>query len=213
ELCYVISFCDSHIVINLIVFTGASWSTYDLYGTTQGTQAITDCQDVVFFVGGKGYVVHAWAIATGHRGVVDGWFTTHPGGEDGAVAIRDFFGDAEAQVLHVAGGAWDIRGDLVEVIQAYQGTWYVEVVAPGEAFHMVDVVEKFVGESQWVLNANRVADTLDEAVFAAFGAAAQFFVEGFRSIDVFWRADPVGKHANRRGRALCQDEVVVDELF
>ncbi|KIT68079.1 hypothetical protein PY38_00255, partial [Staphylococcus aureus] len=63
--------------------TVAAWATFDGIRAAQCTQAVTDRQDVVLLVGCKGYVVHAWAVATGHRGVVDGWFAAHPGSVDG----------------------------------------------------------------------------------------------------------------------------------
>src|SRR5699024_8594158 len=193
--------------------TVAAWATFDGIRAAQGTQAVTDGQDVVLLVGCECNVVHAWAVATGHRGVVNGWFTTHPSGVDGAVFVRDFFGDAEAEVLHVASCTWDVWGDLVEVIQANQFAWDLQVVAPCEAFHVIDFVEEFVWEAQWVFNTNRVTDTADETVCTAFGAAAEFFVESFGLVDIFWGTNAVGEGTNSSNRALFQNQVVVDEFF
>src|SRR5699024_977797 len=121
-----------------------------------------------------------------------GWFPTHPSGIHG-LAVCNFFGDTEAQVLHVGGGAWHIRGDLVEVIQPDQGAWYVQVVAPCQAFHVVDFVEELVWEAQWIFNTDRIADAFNEAIFATFGAAAAFFVECFGVVYVFWGPKKAGE--------------------
>src|SRR5699024_8478914 len=175
----------AQVEVERVGYTVAAWATLNGIRLAQCTEAVTDRQNVVLFVGCKRYVVHPWAVATGHRGVVDGRLATHPCSVDG-LAIGDLFGDAEAEVLHVRGSSWDVWGDLVEVVQTHQGTWDVQVVAPCEAFHVVDFVEELVWEAQWVFNAHGVADTFNETIFATFGAAAEFLVERFGLVDVFW---------------------------
>src|SRR5690625_4770138 len=73
--------------IERVRHTVTAWAAFDRVRTTQGTQLVTDGQNVVLLVGGKRDVVHPWAIATGHRGVMDGWFPTHPRGIYRAVAV------------------------------------------------------------------------------------------------------------------------------
>src|SRR5699024_402311 len=160
----------------------------------------------------EGDVVHTWAVTTGHSGVVNGWFPAHPCSVDG-LAVGDFFGDTEAKILHVGGSAWHIGSDLVEVVQTDQGTWYMQIVAPCETFNVVDVVEELVWEAQWIFNTDRIADAFNEAIFATFGAAAEFFVERFGLVDVFWGTDTVRECSNGSNRALFEQQVVVDELF
>lgn len=142
-----------------------------------------------------------------------GGLAAHPRGVDGAVLVLDVLGDAEAQVLHVAGGARHIRGHLVEVVQADQGARGVEVVAPGQALDVLDVVEELVGEAQRILDAHGVADALDEAVLPALDAAAQLLVEGDRLVQVLGGAYAVGERGHGGGLALAQHQVVVDELL
>src|SRR5699024_7994943 len=126
---YAVTVWITQVEVERVGNTVAAWAAFDGIRAAQGTEAVTDRQDVVLLVCCEGNVVHPWAIATGHRGVVNGRFTTHPRSVNG-FAVCNFFGDAEAQVLHVARSAWDVRGDLVEVIQTDQGAWYVQIVAP-----------------------------------------------------------------------------------
>ena len=138
----------------------------------QRTELVTDSQDVVLFVRSECDVVHTWAIAAGHGGVVHGWLAAHPRSISSALVVADCLGDAEAQVFHVLLSLWHIWGDLVEVVQANQSTWAVELIAPSEALYVVDFVEELIWEAQWVFHADGVTDALDKAILVALGAAA-----------------------------------------
>ena len=76
-----------------------------------------------------------------------------------------------------------VGGDLVEVVEAHERAGRVEVVAPGEALDVLDVVEELVREAERVLDAHRVADALGEALGAALDAAAELGVEGHGPVE------------------------------
>ena len=144
---------------------------------------------------------------------MDGGLASHPGGVDGALVVLDVLGHAEPEVLHVGDGLGHVGGDLIEVVEAHQRTRGVEVVAPCEAFDVVDVVEEFVREAQGILHAHRIADAVGEALGTPLDAASQFGVEGDGLVEVFWRAHPVGERGDAGDRSLAQHQVVVDELL
>src|SRR5699024_12651065 len=89
----------------------------------------------------------------------------------------DVFGNAEAQVFQVVDGLWHIRSDLVEVVQAHQGTWDVGIVRPCEALTVLDVVEELVWEAHGIDHAHGVTNAAGEAFWVTANFAATCFVE------------------------------------
>jgi hypothetical protein len=137
----------------------------------------------------------------------------HPRGVSDAVGILDVLGNAEAEVLQVLTAAGNVRGDLVEVVQADQFPGGVEVVALGEAFDVLDVVEELVREAQRILDADGVAHALCEALLAALNAATQLAVVRLGGVDLGRGLHTVGEGSSCGDRALAEDQVVVDELL
>src|SRR5699024_6931752 len=115
--------------------------------------------------------------------------------------------------FHVLLSFWHIWGDLVEVVQANQSTWAVELIAPSQTLDVVDFVEELIWEAQWVFHTDGVTDALDKAILVALGTAAKVLVESFRCIHIFWGAHTVAEYADSGFWALLQHDVVVDELF
>ena len=193
--------------------TVAARSAFDRVGEAQRTELVADGEDVVLLVRGEGDVVHAWSVATGHRRVMHGGLAAHPRRVDGAFVVLDVLGDAEAQVLHVVHGLRHVRGDLVEVVDAHERARGIEVVAPGQTFDVVDLVEEFVGEAEGILHAHRITDAGDESFLLPHNRAAELTVVGLGGVDVFGAAHAVGECGHRGNRTLAEDEVVVDELL
>ncbi len=179
----------------------------------QGAELVADGDDVVLLVRGERDVVHARAVAAGHGGVVHGRLAAHPRGVGGAGLVLDVLRDAEAEVLHVLDRARHVGRDLVEVVEPHQGARRVEVVPPGEALHVLDVVEELVREAERVLHADAVADALGEALRTPLDAAAELGVERDGAVEVLRRAHAVRECGDRGDRPLAQHEVVVDELL
>ena len=181
----------------------AARAALDVVRHAQRAELVADREDVVLLVRREGDVVHARAVAAGHRGVVHGGLAAHPRGVDGALFVLDVLGDAEAEVLHERHCARHVGGDLVEVVEAHEGARRVEVVAPREALDVLDVVEELVGEAERVLDAHRVADALREALAAAFDAAAELGVERDRLVELLGAAHPVGERGDRGRPGPC----------
>ena len=128
-------------------------------------------------------MVQAGAVAAGQGGVVHGLLAVHPGGVRDAVLILDVLGDAEAEALKILAAARDVRGDLVEVVETDQLTGGVEVVTPGEAFDVLDVVEELDGKPSGSFTRTESPIPLDEAVLAALHTAAQLAVVLLGAVD------------------------------
>ncbi len=89
----------------------AARAALDRVGAAQRPpELVADREDVVLLMGGEAHVVHAGAVAAGHRGVVHGGLAAHPGGVDRALLVLDVLGDTEAEILHVLHGARHVGG-------------------------------------------------------------------------------------------------------
>ena len=156
-------------------------------------------------------MVHARAVATGHRGVVDRVLACHPGGVNDAVVALDRFGGLETEVVEVCGAFDDVGVDLIEVVKADKRACALELVVPGEPLDVLDLVEKLVGEAKRVDDPQGVGDTLGE--LAAAGFATELLVVGLGLVDLLLGANAEGEGGDTCDRALAQNEVVVDELL
>ncbi len=190
-----------------------AWAALDGIRLAQCTELVADSDDVVLFVRCESDVVHTWTIATGHCGVMHGWLAAHPRSVDGSFGIPDVFGNAEAQVFHVVDGLWHIRSDLVEVIQAHQGTWDVGIVRPCKALTVFNVVEELIWEAHRIDHAHGVTNAAGEAFWVTANFGATCFVESNSLVQILRGANAVGERCYRWGLTLAQDQVVVDELF
>ena len=169
----------------------ASGTALDGIRATERAELVADRQDVVLLVRREAHVVHARAVAAGHRGVVDGGLAPHPRCVDRAGFVLDVLGDAEPEILHVSDSPGHIRCDLVEVVQSDEFTGDVHVIAPRHPLHVLRLVEELVGEAERVDHADRIADALHEAVRAATHIAAELGEELDGAIEVLGGAHPV----------------------
>lgn len=167
----------------------------------------------MFLVGGEGDVVHSGTVAAGQRGVVDGVFAPEPRGVGDACIVTDVLSGAKTQLFEVFPASRHIRGHLIEVVEAYQGARSLDVVAPGHALDMHDVVEELVGETQRVLHPDAVSDSAGESARTTLGAHAERLVVGLGTVDILGAADPEGERSHRGDRAPAQHQIVVDELL
>ena len=191
----------------------AAGSALDRIGAAECPELVADGEDVVLLVGGEADVVHARAVATGHRGVVHGGFPAHPGGVDRSLFVLDVLGDPEAERLHEVHRPRHVGGHLVEVIQPHQLAGAVQVVPPRQALDVLGGEEELVGEAQGVDHPDRIADALGEAVRLAPHLAAELGVEGHGLVEVLGRADAVREGGDGGDRPLSEHEVVMDELL
>ena len=115
----------------------AAGAALDRVGAAERAELVADREDVVLLVRRERDVVHARAVAAGHRGVVHGGLAAHPRGVDGALVVLDVLGHAEPEDCMKFDRARHVGGDLVEVVEAHELAGRVQVVAPREALDVL----------------------------------------------------------------------------
>lgn len=109
--------------------------------------------------------------------------------------------------------AWDIRGHLVEVVEAHERTRRVQLVPLRESFDVLHRVKELQREPERVEHAEAVAHACAESVSATLHPATEGTVERLRPVNVFRRAHAVAQRSDCRHRTLAEHHVVVDELL
>ena len=173
----------------------------DPVGAAQRAHLVADREDVVLLVGGERDVVHARAVAAGHRGVVDGGLAAHPGGvrrcprRPGCPRSPGSRGPPCSRRPR-----GHVRGDLVEVVQADQ----LARGCRGRSARRGARRARSRGRTRTGSPSGSSTRTespmpFDEALRAALDAAAELLVERDGRVEVLGRCAP-GRRTRRRRR-------------
>src|SRR5689334_4206504 len=158
-------------------------------------------------------MMKARAVTTGECDVMHAGLPEKPRRINRALRVPNVFRNTKPQIFQIGLSARNVRRKHVEVIEAGNDGWTMNVVPLCEALHVLRLEEKLERKSQRILDPDRVSDSTRRSGRNALHAHAELAEILLCDIELFVRANTVAHQLQRWVFAFSKHQGMVQVLF